>query len=59
MFVHFFSFSIFKIHTNALVLKIIIKITLSPLAVGVGYVTAKCRGAVLRRRNRRKDKNER
>lgn len=40
-------------------LLIVLLLVVPPLAVGVGYVTAKCRGAVLRRRNRRKDKNER
>ena len=40
-------------------LLIVLLLVVPPLAVGVGYVTAKCRGAVSRRRNRRKDKNER
>ena len=40
-------------------LLIVLLLVVPPLAVGIGYVTAKCREAVSRRRNRRKDKNER
>ena len=40
-------------------LLIVLLLVVPPLAVGIGYVTAKCREAVSRRRNRRKDKNQR